>query len=395
MNAALLDVDLVALWALAIGLAVAGAMAVVVIVERLGLIAHERYLRRLQARYGPVIDRALRGDGAALDSLVRSPSRYRLDLARLLIFPLVDDRSPDRIAATRNIIRAMSLVPLADRWLRSRRWWRRVPALHTFGLLQFADRSPQLVAALDDDNAEVRNAALDALADLHDPATLPGIVVRLHDTSLQRGRRAAALAAFGSQGEGFLLELSRVDPLRRVNYAKALTICGTPRSRPILCEWIADAREPVRSAAFEALARVGLDDRAAALAFAALDSGDIHERAMAAAALQGWIAVGDGPSRLALHLADAWPVAVRAAHALQSMGPAGRAALASYLRHVPIRPACWRDRCSGTWRQRREPHRSHRGVFRHRDDVFRPLERVADRSGRRRRALRLALPAPP
>jgi len=210
MNTALLDVDRMALWALGIGVALAGAMAVVVIIERLALIAHERFMRRLTRRYGPIIDRALRGDAEALDSLVRSPSRHRLDLARLLIFPLVDDRSPDRIAATRNVIRAMSLVPLADRWLRSRRWWRRVPALHTFGLLQFADRARQLVAALDDDNAEVRNAALDALADLHDPATLQGIVVRLHDTSLQPGRRAAALAAFGSQGEGFILELSRV-----------------------------------------------------------------------------------------------------------------------------------------------------------------------------------------
>jgi len=330
MNGALLNIDRVALWALWVGLAVAAAMAVIVIIERLGLIAHERFLRRLTRQYGPLIDRALRGDAGALDSLVRSPSRYRLELARLLIFPLVEDRSPDRIAATRDIIRAMSLVPLADRWLRSRRWWRRVPALHTFGLLQFADRARQLVAALDDDNAEVRNAALDALADLHDPATLPAIVVRLHDTSLQRGRRAAALAAFGSQCEEFLLELSRVDPAHRVNYAKALTICGTVRSRSVLCEWTADAREAVRAAALEALARIGLDDRAAALAIAALDSSDVQERAMAAAALHGWTGGGDAPTHLARHLGDAWPVAVRAAHALRSIGPAGRAALKPY-----------------------------------------------------------------
>jgi HEAT repeat protein len=330
VNGALLTVDRLALWALWIGLAVAAAMAVIVIVERLGLITHDRFLRRLTRRYGPLIDLALSGDAEALDSLVRSPSRYRLELARLLIFPLVDDRNPDRIAATRDIIHAMSLVPLADRWLRSHRWWRRVPALQAFGLLQFADRARQLVAALDDDNADVRNAALDALADLHDPSTLPAIVVRLHDTTLQRGRRAAALAAFGSQCEGFLLELSHVDPAHRLNYAKALTICGTARSRPIVCEWTADSREGVRAAAFEALARIGVDDRVAALAMAALDSSDVHERAMAAAALHGWTGAGDGPARLARHLDDAWPVAVRAAHALQSMGPAGRAALEPY-----------------------------------------------------------------
>ena len=330
MNDALLSVDRIALWALWIGLTAAAAMAVVVIVERLTLIAHDRFLRRLERQYSPLIDRALQGDARALESLVRSPSRYRLELARLLIFPLVEDRSPDRIAGTRDIIQAMSLIPLADRWLRSHRWWRRAPALQAFGLLQFADRAKQIVAALDDHNAEVRNAALDALADLHDPATLQAIVVRLHDTSLQRGRRAAALTAFGARCEGFLVELSRVDPAHRLNYAKALSICGTAGSRPILCAWTTDPREEVRAAAFEALARVGLDDRAAALAIAALESSDVHERAMAAAALHGWTGAGDGPPRLARHLGDAWPVAVRAAHALQSMGPAGRAALEPY-----------------------------------------------------------------
>jgi HEAT repeat protein len=334
VSGTLLNIDRLAVWAVWLGLAVAAAMAAIVIVTRLGLIAHERFLRRLKARYGPRIEDALGGDAGALDSLVRSPSRYRLELARLLIFPLVVDRNPDRIAATRDIIRAMSLLPLADRWLESRRWWRRVPALQTFGLLQFADRAPQIIAALDDDNDVVRSAALDALADLHDPTTLQAIVVRLHDASLQRGRRAAALAAFGSQCEGFLLELGRVDPEHRLNYAKALAICGTARSRPSLCAWSEDAREPVRAAAFEALARVGLDDYAAALAIAALDSSDVHERAMAAAALHGWTDAGDASSRLARHLGDAWPVAVRAAHALQSMGPAGRAALEPYSAHA-------------------------------------------------------------
>lgn len=330
MNDALLNVDRVALWALWLGIGSVAAMAAVVIVERVALIAHERFLRRLTRRYGPPIERALRGDAEALDLLVRSPSRHRLDLARLLIFPLVEDRRPERIAATRDIIRAMSLVPLADRWLRSHRWWRRVPALQTFGLLQFADRAPQLVAALDDPNADVRSAALDALADLRDPTTLKAIVVRLHDTSLHRGRRVAALTAFGSQAEGLLLELSRVDPAHRLNYARALAICGTERSRPTLCDWTADPREEVRAVAFEALACIGLDDRAAALAIAALEHSDVQERAMAAAALRGWSGAGDGPTHLARHLGDAWPVAVRAAHTLQSMGPAGRAALEPY-----------------------------------------------------------------
>ena len=330
MSDVLQNLDRLAFWALSLGLGFAAVMALAVVVERLAVAAHNRFLRRLTRQYRPLIERALGGDHVALNQIVRSPSRYRLELVRLLIFPLVDDRSPNRIAATRDIIGAMSLVPLANRWLRSRRWWRRVAALQAFGLLQLENRAPQMVAALDDANAEVRNAALDALADLRDPATLRAIVVRLHDTSLQRGRRAAALAAFGSECEGFLIDLSHVDVAHRLNYAKALTICGTARSRSILCDWTADEREEVRAAAFEALARIGVDDRAAALALAALDRGDVHERAMAAAALRGWNGAGEWPVILGRHLGDAWPVAIRAARALQSAGPAGRAALEPY-----------------------------------------------------------------
>jgi hypothetical protein len=73
-----------------------------------------------------------------------------------------------------------------------------------------------------------------------------------------------------------------------------------------------------------------LDDRAAVLAIAALDSSDVQERAMAAAALHGWAGGGDAPTHLARHLGDSWPVAVRAAHALRSIGPTGRAALQPY-----------------------------------------------------------------
>ena len=68
-----------------------------------------------------------------------------------------------------------------------------------------------MIAALDDPHPDVRAAALDALTYLHDPASLPAIVVRLHDASLHPARRLAALAAFGPECESFLLDLSEVD----------------------------------------------------------------------------------------------------------------------------------------------------------------------------------------
>jgi len=245
----------------------------------------------------------------------------------LLIEPLIEDRDPERIARTRAIVEAMSGLHIADRYLRSRLWWRRALALRALGLLQARDHTAQLVAALDDSHPDVRAAALDALTDQHDPAALQAVVVRLHDTSLHRGRRGAVLKAFGSDCEPFLLEWSEVDPEHRVNYIHALAICGTARSRPVLCRWTRDTRIDVRATAFEALAYVGLDDEAARVAIEGLESDDPRVRAMAAYALRGWQGPGNAAARLAPHLDDTWAVAVRAARTLQSMGPAGSAEL--------------------------------------------------------------------
>src|SRR5262249_44346942 len=257
-------------WMLWAGVALAAAATTIVIVQRVALSAHEAGLRRLERQYRLVIERALHGDAGAVASLVGCHARERLPLARLLIVPGLEDRDPQRIDATRAIVRAMAILPIADRYLRSPWWWRRATALRALGLMQVTERSSQIVAALDDGNAEVRNAALDALADLRNPATLQAIVVRLHDSSLHRGRRVEALAAFGPQCEAFVLDLAAADPEHRLNYARALAICGTARSRPSLCAWTSDARVEVRAAAFEALARVGLDDAAASFAIAAL-----------------------------------------------------------------------------------------------------------------------------
>ena len=109
------------------------------------------------------------------------------------------DRNPELIARVRGIVLAMSVMPLIERWLHSGFWWQRARALRGLGLLQMTTHTAAIVAALDDPDVEVRAAALDAIADLRDPASLQALVVRLHDQSLPRGRRAAAIAAFGCQ----------------------------------------------------------------------------------------------------------------------------------------------------------------------------------------------------
>jgi HEAT repeat protein len=303
------------------------SMLAAVVIERAVFAYEEVWRRRIKRRYLPIAQRALEGDADATSVLRASPMRHRVEIATLLITELIDDRDPQLIAKTRSLIQQMSLIPYAERLLRSRRWWRRALALRALGLIRDKDHTAMIVAALDDPDPHVRAAALDALADLQDPASLAAIVVRLNDMSLQRGRRLAALAAFGAEAEPRVLELAEIDPLHRADYARALALCGSQLSRSALYEWARERRVEVRAAAFRALASLGLDDRGAGLAIEALDSADADVRAMAAYALHGWNGSGDAASHLAVRLDDTWTVAVQAARSLEAMGPAGAVAL--------------------------------------------------------------------
>ena len=302
-------------------------MAAAVVFERSAFGVQLALSRRVTKRYRPLVERALSGDETARAGLLASPARHRLAIARLLVEPLIDDRDPKRIARTRTIAQGLTAFQTADRYLRSWLWWRRAIALRALGLVQARDHTPRLIAALDDPHPDVRAAALDGLADMHDLTALQAIIVRVHDTSLHRGRRGAAIKSFGSECEPFLLEMSEVDSANRLSYIHALAICGTARSRPVLCRWTRDTRIDVRATAFEALAYVGLDDESARVAIEGLESEEPRVRAMAAYALRGWQGPGDAAARLAKHLDDTWAVAVRAARTLQSMGPAGAAQL--------------------------------------------------------------------
>jgi HEAT repeat protein len=323
MKDVVLELDRLAPLMVWFAVACAAVTIAAVVLERAARAWHQTRSRHIAQRYGPLVQRALDGDDIARRQLLESPARHRLAVAWLLISPLVEDRNPQRIARTRAIARAMCVLPLADRYLRSRLWWRRALALRALGLIQARERTGHLIAALDDAHADVRAAALDGLTDMHDPAAVPAIVLRPNDTSLHRGRRGAALKAFGSTCEPLLLELSESDLAHRLNFAHALAICGTSRSRSTLCHWTRDSRVEVRAAAFEALAYVGLDADVARAAVDGLESAEPQVRAMAAFALRGWREPGDAAARLAHHLDDTWEVAIRSARSLRSMGDAG------------------------------------------------------------------------
>jgi HEAT repeat protein len=318
-----LDAERIASLLMWTSVALAAVTATAVVVERAVAALQQSRERRLERGYQPLVQRALAGEETACRALAAGPARHHVAIAWLLIEPLIDDREPERIARTRALVRDTPLMPLVDRYLHSWWWWRRALALRALGLVRMQERAPAMIAALDDVHPDVRGAALDALADLQDPLTLPAIVVRLHDPSLHRGRSAAALAAFGSACEGFLLDLADVDPEHRVAYARALAICGSDRSRPTLVRWTDGPRPDLPAAAFEALAHIGLDEAAALRAIGALENPDARVRAMAAQALHGWMGAGDAASHLGRHLDDEWPVAVHAARSLRSLGQLG------------------------------------------------------------------------
>jgi len=305
----------------------AAALMGAILVERIAVALLHARRRQLDRYYQPAVQRALHGDPRARQALSASRSRHQLLIARLLILPLIDNRDPHRVAQTRAILEAMSFIPTVQRYLRSRRSWRRALALQVLGLLQARDHTAAIVAALDDPERIVRSAALDALTDLQDPAALPAIVVRLHDESLPHGRRISALTAFGSLSEPLILDLMTVDPKHAVNYAQALALCGTHQSRSVLCRLTTDPRPEVCAAALKALGHVGLNETAAGCAVAAFDNSDPHVRAAAAGALRGWTAGSAIVAQLANHLDDQWEVAVSAAQSLRSMGAPGLAEL--------------------------------------------------------------------
>src|SRR5580765_2931099 len=171
MNPLLLEFDRLAplmVWA---ALALALALLAAVVVERALYGLRQVRNRRLTEHYAPLVQRALADDEAARRELLASPARHRVAIAWLLIAPLIDDRDPSRVTKTRAIAQAMSVLEIADRYLRSLMWWRRALALRALGLIQAHDHTTQLIAALDDGHSDVRAAAMDGLTDLHDQAS--------------------------------------------------------------------------------------------------------------------------------------------------------------------------------------------------------------------------------
>ena len=172
-------------------------MAAAVVVERAAFGVQQALDRRLAQRYRPLVQRALAGDDAARDELLRQLPRDIGSRSRwLVIEPLIEDRDPERIvedARDRGGDVAVPPSPTAtcgagcgggarSRCARS-------------GSCRPGTTPPQLVAALDDAHPDVRAAALDALTDHARPGGAAG-----HRRAAARHFPAPRPARRGAQG---------------------------------------------------------------------------------------------------------------------------------------------------------------------------------------------------
>lgn len=310
-----------------------GVLLVLVVVQRGVRELRFRRTRRIERRYGGVIDALYRETGAwdGAAALMRAPRRHRSIIARLLIRPLYV-LSGESVARARN---AASLAGLTSVWnhdLTERRWWRRAEAALALGFIRDPAAYDSLTGLLDDPEDEVRAAAVEALGRFGDLHAVPALLDRLSDPSRhQPARIVDAVTMLGASGAGHLLDHAREHPERLPLLTGLLASIGGAAAVPDLLTWSSSMDASTRRAALEALGAIGLDDRSFYHALRALRDSDEEVRAMAAWAL-GRSGREDAASHLAACLDDGWIVAVQAARALSRLGGAGLAVLAERAR---------------------------------------------------------------
>ncbi len=227
--------------------------------------------------------------------------------------------------------RALDELGFVDRHiegLRSPRWWRRATAAEKLGLAGARRAREALVAALDDDDPEVRIRAAKSLGMVGGVASAVPLISALKEPNRWSTIRIADILA--EIGRPVTRELMDAFPdLAVPARLAALDILG--RIRPLeAAPWIRDRlhdpERDVRARAAHALGSIGEPGSGPALA-AALDDDDWPVRAMAAKAL-GRVHWQAAIPELCRALRDPeWWVRANAAEALRAFGDAGLTAL--------------------------------------------------------------------
>jgi HEAT repeat protein len=245
--------------------------------RRLRLAVHEGRAARVRARLAPVIA-TVRADASPAErrqlreAVARLDRRSRPPAAELLIDRLADTPASDR-GAILALLREVGAIEVALHSARARTAWRRSLACAALGAAGAREAVPVLVKRLDDRNHHVREAAVEALGAIRDPAALPALrELYLLPSSVRPGIVYAALIEFGpAAADVFADGLASDDPSVRASacFGLAATAPDAPSREPVE-RALADEDPAVRIAAAGALATVhGGRAQAALIAIAA------------------------------------------------------------------------------------------------------------------------------
>ncbi len=294
----------------------------------------ERLDRRRRAILEPVVFQYIHAtDPRALTHMLPRPlSRRDRRIAEAILLDaarVVRSRSRDRVIAAFD---ALGAVRAAILGLRSPRWWKRAESAERLGLMGSDSAVDPLVAALDDQEGEVRMRAARALGMVRGSASIRPLVLALADPSRWSAIRVAEiLIGVGREAVGELL--AAYDSLPLPGRISALDILGRIRSLeavPLLLRALKDTHPDLRARAACALGHIG-DPGFAAPLLDALRDAEWPVRATAARAL-GRIGARAAIQALCRALGDGqWWVRANAGEALRLLGPEGREALIGML----------------------------------------------------------------
>lgn len=322
-------------------------IAVVVFVywRRLRLGVNEKRAEQVRARLAPVIE-SIRADASPADR-----QRLRIAVAELdghsrpIAAALLIDRLNAAPAAERGailqLLREAGAIDVALESARARTAWRRSLACAALGASGAREAVPVLEELLHDHNHHVREAAVEALGSIGDPASLPALRrLYLAETAVRPGIVYAALVEFGPAAADVFAEGIR-SPNPRVRASACFGLAATRRSGVSQDEVsfeplehaLADPEPAVRIAAADALGTVGAGSVPAHLLTLVTDPEPSVRRASVRA-----LSAYDDPRAVVVAAAalrdDEREVALRAAESLvllarkSGAGPAAARALA-------------------------------------------------------------------
>jgi HEAT repeat protein len=240
------------------------ALVVFIYWRRARLAVHRAREERVRAQLAPVVATvrpdATPAERQQLRATVAQLDRRSRPVAATLLLDRLAEAPADQRDGILEVLRGAGAIEIALRSARARPAWRRSLACATLGAARAGEALPVLEERLRDRNHHVREAAVEALGAIGDPAALPALrTLYLTDSSARPGIVYAALVALGPPAaEAFAEGIVSANP--RVRTAACFGLAATARdaaSFQLIERALADSEPAVRIAAADALATIG------------------------------------------------------------------------------------------------------------------------------------------